>query len=137
MAIVAAFGFLAAAACGPVSGLSAQEKYTYPGCAADDSETSCPGKAIAHCAFETIRKKHASCSVDGNCVRQEVDARCSNWGDCAPVFVNAEAREAFLAEIKVEVDAYCPRNGGGCFESALCQVSSTVGHCVEGLCQAR
>ncbi|MGA9521940.1 MAG: hypothetical protein WBV82_10775 [Myxococcaceae bacterium] len=137
-ALIAVFGFLTAAACGPVSGISAQENYTYAGCEGDDSVTSCPGSAIVRCAFKAIREKHATCSVHLDCVRQEVDTRCSSWGDCAPVFVNADAREAFLAEIKVEVDAYCRPAGELCFESALCQVdSSTVGRCVDGLCQAR
>lgn len=112
---------------------TSQASYTYPGCEQDSYGPGCENDLTYECAIETIRRRHAACAADEDCVLVPVGSqpmRC--YGTCH-VAVSVAAQAAFATEIAFEEERYCATD-------AFCGTpgcAHRVARCIDERCEAR
>lgn len=128
---VAAIALTVTLACGGSTEDTVSMPYTYPGC--DASTALCNGQLAFSCALDTISAKHSRCASRSDCVAASGLDPTSCLSFCEHSAINRQEQQAYLEEIKVEMNRFCSQSS--CLTYVNCPApKNAILDCVDAGC---
>jgi hypothetical protein len=102
----------------------------YPGC-----ETWDGACAYLRCPVDLMRRRHATCRNDRDCVPAALTSACAVTTSCDPPLVNAANQSAFEQEAQAFVDTWCDPDDASCQRDCSKWSPHSSPACMAGVCE--